>query len=139
MASLQHVGRSFSVFRVALVMSALAIAAATGTTSAEQAAGASTEPPPQIVRPPHGARLIVGRSHTFASVVAYSVTALWEVSPNGGSTWSTSEGDNRTLKDGDLKSSYTFGLFTAPENGWEVRVGFVNDPCGAPLHPDHGQ
>lgn len=96
-------------------------------------AGASTEPPPIIVRSPQSTALRVGRSHTFTAVAEDASTALWQVSTDGGSSWSIyGSADNSTLRNGDLKSRLRFGPFAASENGWELRVGFVNDPCGVP-------
>jgi hypothetical protein len=99
---------------------------------AESAGAQSSEPPPVVLRGPHSSSLRVGRSHTFEAVAQYASDALWQVSPDNGSTWSTYTGTDKTLKDGDLKSKYKFGPFTASENGWEVRAVFVNDPCGTP-------
>jgi hypothetical protein len=96
-------------------------------------ASASTEPPPIVVRNPHNAKLVVGQSHTFTAIAEYASTAVWEVSTDGGSTWSTyGTPHNSTLRDGDLKSRLPFGPFSASESGWELRAGFVNDPCGLP-------
>jgi hypothetical protein len=98
-----------------------------------EAAGAqSSEPPPVVVRGPHSALLRVGGSHTFAAVAEYASDGLWQVSADNGSTWSTYSGTNKILKDGNLKSKYRFGPFTASDSGWELRAVFVNDPCGTP-------
>lgn len=98
-----------------------------------RSAGAATEPPPVIIRAPHSAQLRVGHFHTFTAVAQDAGSALWLVSTDGGSTWSTyGTGDNSTRRNGDLKSSLSFGPFAASENGWELGVAFVNDPCGVP-------
>jgi hypothetical protein len=95
-------------------------------------AGASTEPPPVIVRSPHSKHLSPGESFTFKASAQDAATVLWVVKSPDGSSYNTYSGDNTTTKRGVLKSSFTFGPFNASENGWEVGAAFVNDPTGVP-------
>ena len=91
-------------------------------------AGAS-EPPPVIVHSPNGKHLTVGESFTFKASARYASVALWEVSSDGGSSWDStvSNGVDTLSTKGILRTTYTFGPFTASESGWELRALFAND------------
>jgi hypothetical protein len=95
-------------------------------------AGASTEPPPVIVRSPHSEHLALGGYFTFKAAARDASTVLWVVKSPDGSSFKTYSGVNTTSRSGVLKSSFTFGPFTASEEGWEVGAAFINDPTGVP-------
>ncbi len=56
----------------------------------------------------------------------------WVVKSPDGSSFTLYDGVNTTTKKGVLKSSFTFGPFSASESGWEVGAAFINDPTGVP-------
>ncbi len=96
------------------------------------AAGAS-EPPPVILRNPRAVvHLAPGGSFTFKASAQDAETVLWVVESPDGSSRTLYSGDESLTKQGVLKSTFTFGPFSASENGWEVGAAFVNDPTGVP-------
>ena len=95
-------------------------------------AGAS-EPPPVIVHNPRPlVRLAPGESTTFRASAQDASLVEWGVKPAGSSTFTLYPGVDTTTKAGVLKSSFTFGPFTASEDGWEIGAVFINDPTGVP-------
>jgi hypothetical protein len=52
-------------------------------------------------------------------------TAQWEVSTNGGSTWTNVSGGTATTVSGGMATTLIFAA-TAAENGWDYRAVFMN-------------
>jgi hypothetical protein len=119
--------RAFKFAAVPVLMLSLV----TTTLATWAVSAGATEPPPVILRNPRPVvHLTPGESFTFRASAQDAETVLWVVKSPGGQT--SYSGDNTTTKKGVLQSSFTFGPFTASENGWEVGAGFVNDPTGVP-------
>lgn len=95
-------------------------------------AGASGSPPVVVRNPRPEVHLALGQSFTFKASALDAATVVWIVKAPDGSSYTTYSGDNTMTTRGLLKSSFTFGPFSASENGSEVTAAFVNDPTGVP-------
>ena len=75
---------------------------------------------PVVTTPPLNQSYIVGQTLTFtaAATGTPNPTVEWQISFDGGSTW--------TNLSGDTSDSLTTGALDAFENGWEVRAVFTN-------------
>ncbi len=88
--------------------------------------------PPTITTQPTDEVVEVAQTATFSAAASGDPTpsVVWQVSTDGGSTWSNIVG-NPTSTTPDL-SGYIFGTF---ENGWEVRAIFTNSAGSATTNP----
>jgi hypothetical protein len=121
--------RSFRSFAPA----ALGLILVLGCLSVSAGPAGASEPPPVILRNPRpSVHLTPGQSFTFRASASDASLVEWVVRPSGSSAFTLSGGVDTTTKKGVLKSSFTFGPFTASEDGWEVGAVFINDPTGVP-------
>jgi hypothetical protein len=121
--------KSFKFTAVSVVMlSLVTVTLVAGAGSA----GASDAPPTVVRNPKPVVHLAPGGSFTFKASAVDAATVVWVVRSPDGSSFTTYSGDNTTTRRGVLKSSFTFGPFSASESGSEVAATFVNDPTGVP-------
>ena len=93
-------------------------AAAAGTPQTFSVAG--TDAAPVVTTQPVSQSYTSGRVLTFTAAASGTPapTVQWQLSLNGGSTWTTLSADT--------SDSLTTGTLTSFENGWEVRAVFTN-------------
>jgi hypothetical protein len=118
-----------------LSVGAASVVLATGIalSSGVMGAGATTsEPPPTVTLSPHSKDVRVGHLVTFKAAAKDAVFALWQISTDGGQTWTSYSGSTESSRNSKLRTTYSLGPATVSENGWEIRVAFVNDPTGVP-------
>ena len=85
-----------------------------------EAATLTVHSPPAITLEPSNATVLVGESAVFEATASGSPTPTqqWEVSTNGGSTWSTIEGAT--------SNQLTIANTTTSQSGNEYRAAFTN-------------
>src|SRR5438067_802933 len=105
---------------LAIIAIALLGAIAAGTAPARPLAVVTSNTPPKVTKQPKSLTVEEGQSATFTATASGSPapTAQWEVSTNGGSSWSPIEGATTT--------TLTIASATTAENGYQFRAVFKN-------------
>jgi hypothetical protein len=101
-------------------------------TTGAVSAGASA-PQPVILRNPRSVvHLVPGASFTFVASADAASTVFWVVNSPDGLTHTLNDGTIAYTRTRALKSTFTFGPFSASESGWEIQAVFVNNATNIP-------
>ena len=93
------------------------------------AATLTVQTPPSVTTQPSNATVNAGANATFTSAASGNpaATVQWQVSTNGGSTW--------TNVSGGTSATLTVSATTASQNGYEYRAVFTNSVGSATSNP----
>src|SRR5271165_2840778 len=97
-----------------------------GSPATSSIATLTVEALPTITKQPAGTTVLAGETATFTASATGASKEQWEVSANGGASWT-----NDTADAGNTTTELKVAAATTVENGYEYRVRFSNNAGGS--------